>query len=307
MWSLEAGGNAMSDVRILEPGDEPLVESFLSRHAASSMFPRANLRAVGLRYGGAPLEAVWAAAFEDGAAIGVAAHCWNDNLLVQAPRALAEVVRAATAASGRPLRGFLGPWQQTVAARAALGLAGADTDIDEQEGLYELELDRLEVPTSLRDERVACEVATARERDVLVRWRVDYHVEALGRVADDAVRAEAAREIDEQLDRGDLYVLRDGARTVACSAFNGRLPDCVQVGGVWTPEEHRGRGYARCVVAGSLLDARNAGAVRSVLFTADDNAPARRAYDALGYRRVGEYGLVLLSRPRHPAERTAFA
>jgi predicted GNAT family acetyltransferase len=33
-----------------------------------------------------------------------------------------------------------------------------------------------------------------------------------------------------------------------------------------------------------------------VLFTRHDNAAAITAYEALGYRRVGDYGLVLLQR-----------
>ena len=76
---------------------------------------------------------------------------------------------------------------------------------------------------------------------------------------------------------------------VSYSAFNASLPEIVQVGGVWTPPEQRGRGYARAVVAGSLLDARAERVVRAVLFT--ENPAARRAYEALGFQRVGEYGL----------------
>jgi predicted GNAT family acetyltransferase len=54
------------------------------------------------------------------------------------------------------------------------------------------------------------------------------------------------------------------------------------------------------VVAGSLLAARAQGARRAVLFTDDDNLPAQRAYIALGFERVGDYGLVILEQPAHP-------
>ena len=74
----------------------------------------------------------------------------------------------------------------------------------------------------------------------------------------------------------------------------------VQVGGVFTPPELRGRGHARAVVAGSLLSARAAGVSRAVLFTERENAPARRAYQALGFRVVGDYGMVLLDTPVPP-------
>jgi predicted GNAT family acetyltransferase len=86
----------------------------------------------------------------------------------------------------------------------------------------------------------------------------------------------------------------DGA-LAAYSAFNARLPEIVQVGGVWTPRPQRGRGFARAVVAASLLEARAEGVARAVLFT--ESPAARRCYEALGFRKVSEYGLVIFTHP----------
>ena len=36
------------------------------------------------------------------------------------------------------------------------------------------------------------------------------------------------------------------------------------------------------------------GAVESLLFTEADNHPAQRAYESLGFERIGEYGMALL-------------
>src|SRR5206468_11065013 len=72
------------------------------------------------------------------------------------------------------------------------------------------------------------------------------------------------------------------------------LPEIVQIGGVWTPPELRGRGYGRAVVAGSLLAARERNVRRAVLFADPRNTAAQRAYLALGFRIAGDYGLVLL-------------
>jgi predicted GNAT family acetyltransferase len=67
----------------------------------------------------------------------------------------------------------------------------------------------------------------------------------------------------------------------------------VQIGGVWTPPPLRSQGFARAAVAGALLAARARGVPRSVLFTEEDNHPAKAAYRALGYQRVGDYGMVM--------------
>ena len=61
---------------------------------------------------------------------------------------------------------------------------------------------------------------------------------------------------------------------------------------IYTPPALRGRGFAKAVVAASLLVARDRGSSRAVLFT--NNPSAARAYEALGFRRIGDYSLVLL-------------
>lgn len=59
----------------------------------------------------------------------------------------------------------------------------------------------------------------------------------------------------------------------------------------------RGRGYARAAVAASLRLAQARGVKRSILFTAETNRAARRAYAALGYEVIGDFGLVLFNTP----------
>ena len=78
------------------------------------------------------------------------------------------------------------------------------------------------------------------------------------------------------------------------ATHNARIPDMVQIGGVWTMPALRGQGLARAVVAGALLAARQDGVQSAVLFTGKQNEPARRAYRSLGFRIVTEYAIVLL-------------
>jgi predicted GNAT family acetyltransferase len=51
------------------------------------------------------------------------------------------------------------------------------------------------------------------------------------------------------------------------------------------------------VVAASLLEARKESAEKAVLFTAESNLPAQKAYAALGFQRVGTYRLTFLHHP----------
>jgi predicted GNAT family acetyltransferase len=104
------------------------------------------------------------------------------------------------------------------------------------------------------------------------------------------------------LDEGTAWVLEADGALVACQQFNATLPDVVQVGGVWTPPDLRGRGYGRAVVAGALLAARADGVRRGVLFTGEWNVSAQRAYEALGFARVGDWALLFLKEALRPSD-----
>jgi GNAT superfamily N-acetyltransferase len=289
-----------SVLRVLGPGDEPLVEAWLGPRVDSSLFLLGNLRTAGLVDTGATYSATWVAALEGGSVAGVAAHCWNGVLLVQAGRELGDLARAALAASGRPLAGLSGPRDQVVSVRGSLGLAEARTALDHEAELFSLDLDALVAPASLALGDVVCALPSADELPLLVEWRIAYAVETLGSVAGDGLRATCAGEVGRLVEEGNAFVLREAGVPVAFSGFNARLRDVVQVGGVYTPPALRGRGFARAVVAGSLLRVRDEGVVRAVLFTERENVAARRAYLALGFRVVGDYGMVLFETPVTP-------
>jgi len=287
----------VSELRLLRPGDEAALETFLARHADTSMFLRSNARSAGLSDRGHPLQATYVAALDGGRIAGVAAHCWNGMVLVQAPDGdhAAAVAREAVRRSGRTVTGFSGPWTQVVAARKALGLGAAPTVKDSRDELYVLDLALLVVPPELASGALRCRHPEERELELLVNWRVRFAVEALGASDGPHLHQASTDEVRLQHERGTDWLLLAGAAPVSYSVFNAMLPDIVQIGGVWTPPEFRGRGYARSVVAGSLLAARKQGVARAVLFADPANEAARRAYLFLGFRIVGDYGLVLLA------------
>jgi hypothetical protein len=76
---------SVPELRLLRPGDETALDAFLAGHADTSMFLRANARSAGLRDQGEPMQGTYVAAIEGGRIAGVAAHCWNGMVLLQAP------------------------------------------------------------------------------------------------------------------------------------------------------------------------------------------------------------------------------
>jgi GNAT superfamily N-acetyltransferase len=213
-------------------------------------------------------------------------------LLLQAPESVEELSRACLEHSERSVTGFSGPLDQVRRARSALGLTGVRAVMDSDESLYALDLTDLIVPPALSHGSLTCRAPLAGERDVLCAWRVSYAIETLGATDSRETREHASQSMDQQIADRNVWVAVQKGDPVSVSAFNAALPDIVQLGGIYTPPEFRGRGYAKVAVAGSLLAARERGATRAVLFT--DSPSAIRSYEGVGFQRVGAFGLILL-------------
>lgn len=292
----------MPEIRILQPGDEAALEAFLLPRVESSMFLIGNMRAAGLddrgqRYGG-----TYAAAFEGPDIVAAAALFWNGNLVTQAPIHLEAVWRAALQGAGRPLCGLLGPNDQVSAVGAALRLDKAATNsgaiqLDQTEKLYKLALHDLVIPQHLRTGRFRGRRIELCDLDLVADWRTGFEVESLGQDDSPELWQQVRESIKRTMHEGHTWILEDRGKPVATSAFNTSIAEAVQIGGVWTPPELRGRGYGRAVVAASLLDARDRGVSAAILFTGEDNMPAQKAYEALGFRHIGDYRLILFRTP----------
>jgi predicted GNAT family acetyltransferase len=278
--------------RILGPDDGEALEAFLVLHRDTSMFLRTNSRRGGLVDHGEMFQATYAGAFHGNSLVAVAAHSWSGNVLVQAPEALDEVVKLCVQASGRRVRGMNGPLAQVRVARRVLGLEDAKAETDSDEGLYTLDLKDVVLPPVLTSGAVATRQARDNEHALLREWRLAYDIELLGARDTPEQRESSWNHVKAQLDRDDVRLATVNDVPVSLSAFNASLPDIVQLGGIYTPPELRGRGYAKASVAASLLSARERGASRAVLFT--DGESAIKTYEALGFRLTGEYALIIL-------------
>ena len=101
-------------------------------------------------------------------------------------------------------------------------------------------------------------------------------------------RARAAAAARPGMER---LLIVEGA-PVACASINASAADMVQVGGVFVPTARRNRGHGRRVTAARLAEARDAGARVAILFS--NNDAASRAYESIGFERVGAYRVAVL-------------
>ena len=287
----------MPVIKILQPGDEFTVEAFLLPRVESSMFLIGNMRSVGLVDRGGPYEGTYAAAFEGGQIVGVVAHYWNRVLIFQAPAHLDALWRKAVAASKRPVEGLIGPDDQVSAVMAELDIKDPIVQVDEASKLYSLDLDDLAAPDDLSAGTVLGRRIQPHDVELVTEWRVAYNIELLGETDSPQLREECRAGLERSMDEGRTWVLEYQRQLVSCSSFNTAIKEVVQVGGVYTLPQIRRRGYGRAVVAASLQDAQAEGVEKAILFTGVDNIAAQRAYEALGFRYIGDYRMVLFRSP----------
>ncbi len=283
-------------IRLLVPGDEQALEAYLRTRLESSMFLLGNLRATGLVDGENAYQGAYAACWQANQVVGVIAHYWNGNLVLQAGQQIPTLCRAAVRGSGRPIYGVVGPAAQVeIAARYLIPPADL-IQTDETEILYSLNLSDLVIPEGLASGWLRGRRSEPRDESLLVDWRIGYCVEAMGDERGPELEARCRRSVVRSTGEGRTWVAERAGQVVACSSFNAILREAVQVGGVWTPPEGRRRGYGRAAVATSLVEARAQGVEKAILFTGESNLAAQKAYQSLGFRPTGDYRLLLFNR-----------
>jgi GNAT superfamily N-acetyltransferase len=268
--------------------DRAEVEGFLRRHIQIAMFPLANLQRHGMA-GGHPRAMSFLLRRLKGAITDVAAMTEGGFMFPVCPTHPWADLRDSM--QGNRITAILGEAAQVAGLRTAFRLTEAAAHAT-TEPLYDLRLADLVMPHV--DRFTLRPLADAR-RDLVIGWRRAYLIETMLGQGNE-VDATAIKDIDSYLAADSHRVLYEGDAAVAMTGFNAVLPDAVQVGGVYTPPALRSRGLARRAVALHLAQARDAGATRATLFAA--SAPASKAYEAIGFRRIGSFAIVLHEKPQ---------
>jgi len=283
--------------RKLKVGDEEKVESFLSKFAEYTMFMRSNLLRAGFEFNDEIYQGDYLGSFnQEGDIIGILAHYWNGNIMMQAQddEVLDTLVCQFKKNAHRPVAGIIGEHNQVMSVIHKLDLMEAPYSLNRKEGLYYLSLKSLCQPKMLASSSYELIEASKLKRDILSEWITGYQIEAFGAVNDEKLPQRVKEQV-EGLVRGDCWVLKVDDKAVSLSGFNATLPEIVQIGPVWTPKRYRCLGYARTLIALVLQSAMKRGVKKAILFT--DNPPAAKAYEAIGFNKIGSYHLALLKSP----------
>lgn len=261
-------------LRSATEADQPLVTAFLRTHEAASIFPLANLAGTG-----PGTQSLW---LTGDPVRGVIALGQTGFLMPQWPGL--DPLAVFRALKGRRIAALTGPAEQVAALIAVLPDAPRRQS---HEPLCTLDLARLSLPDG--DTRLA--PIRPQDAETAIRFRIEFDIETIAQPPATA-RFKAEADVARWLAQDTHRLLWQGDCAVALTGMNARLPDVVQVGGVYVPPEDRSRGHARRAVALHLAEARAAGARRAVLFAA--NEAALCAYRAIGFAEVGWMSVAIL-------------
>lgn len=279
-------------IRAATVEDQRDIERFLASYPETSMFLRSNL-SHGIGWTEHPHSTRYFLCVGSSGLQGVFGLTRNGFLMVQCPE-LADRCFAdfAHAVLGETVCGMTGETKAVAATLDHLGLAGAAFALNEDEPLMRVDLARIETPDcDLRAPEHA-------DSDLLLDWFTQYELDTGLAPAKDSARKNAEARIARMTDgHPSLRLLIDDEDTpLAMADINARLPDIVQIGGVFVPAAARGKGLGRRVTAALLAEARAEGARTAILFAS--GTAARRAYEAIGFETVGTYRVAILKTPQ---------
>jgi predicted GNAT family acetyltransferase len=95
-----------------------------------------------------------------------------------------------------------------------------------------------------------------------------------------------------------LVVWEAGGEVVSFAGARESSPGIARVGPVYTPPEHRRRGYATSLVAAWTSELLGRGMRRCALFTDLANPTSNSIYQAVGYRPYGDSAVIDFVQPR---------
>lgn len=97
--------------------------------------------------------------------------------------------------------------------------------------------------------------------------------------------------IEDTLTHQFVYGIPYGKNFIAKANSNAVTPNYLQVGGVYTTKDNRGKGYASALVHNLAVVALKQNK-QAVLFVRDKNIPAIKAYLNAGFETIGKYKIV---------------
>lgn len=281
------------NIRKLGLNDTQKLLDYLKPVQTECLFIYSNLHIAGIDYQGKDFQGEYFAAFNDDETIilGVIVLYWNGNIMMHASShlILEELCEHFKKHTYRPIAGVIGLEMQAHQIIKNFKLDDQQFRINHSEGLFELNYNDLKT-NPLPENMKMIELKDA-PKNIIIEWMQAYDIEALGAEMSDNLLTQAESKYQQMLKQG-AWILKKDDIPVSICGFNARVEQTCQLGPVWTPPEHRNKGYAKYCVGHALLQEQERGYHTFILFT--NNPAAEKVYITLGFKKFNRFCLALL-------------
>lgn len=279
-------------IELVNPQNNEEVNAFLLQNGESAQFLINNLREHGPKLNEHPNSGNFKAIKnEEGRIHGVFCLTRRGNLIIQSEIISPEIILDACTQEHVKIKGFIGDWNSV----EPVYLLFKERNItykpsyESKEILYSYILTSSDLKLK-HDSRVRF-----LEVDDFAQWLEFSNAYMSELSLPDNLSAEQKRkDFDSQVSHKIWWGLFDGKKLLSRAALNSKGDTTGQVGGVFTPKEHRQKGLAKAVMFHMLKDCRDLHRhTKSILFTGEADMPAQKLYESMGYSRIGSFALIL--------------
>jgi predicted GNAT family acetyltransferase len=274
-------------MEVLRPGDAPsflrLAGPLLERDEARNQLPLGIAGTLSEHPDTYDLVRFWVVV-DQGAPVAAALRTEPYNLVLAEPssRSALDALLGAIVVDDPGLPGIVGNVPHVGTAAATLSAAiGRESEVTLSQGVYGLTAVR-EVPRVPGTARAA----STEDRELLLSWLTAFSYEALPHPDDDIARLERTLDTRFSSEGAGFWLWDHEGEPVSLAGFSGPTPTGIRVGPVYTPPEHRRRGYATTLVAALSRWLLDQGHRACFLFTDLANPTSNRIYTDIGYERV---------------------
>lgn len=276
-------------IRQLTQDDKNEALQLFKNNIETSFFLASNIEKAAMRMDSTiPFSGDYYGEFKDEKLIAAAAYNWINGILICAPEGGQKIINFMyNELKGKPLEIICGAVKNVKIIQQVFNLTGAKTGLNSEETVMSLNIsDR----NTFSRKDLTFRAPTQNDLDFLVQWLCDYDVEAIGLEQNEELIKNNIKKAQQKISDGRCILAYDNNTPVSFVGINADIDDLIQIGPVWTPLQHRNKGYARATTAALMQTEKQRGTTRALLFA--DNPAAIKAYKSVGFKDTGiKYGL----------------
>lgn len=265
----------------------------LRRYQETSLFLLGNLKDLGSKMGEVIYSGNFKCLIKNERVVAVFVLAKIGNILLQTDRNqdYSDVILDTCLTEGIPIRGVIGEYTlaTNLLEKLQQKFPSFQTSFHTKDILYQLYLKQVEVSNF---------------KDPSVRFLEESDFDAFNSLfsafgeelgLDQGQTLEVKRQnFLNATNKQHWWGLFQNGELIAICAYNAHVEKMAQLGGIYTTPKMRKKGCSKRLLQQMIQDSIQVHHVEKlVLFTQEDNMPARRLYESLGFKQIGEFGLFL--------------